>query len=108
MSDKSTPNEFARVMIGASDGRTYKGHSRYGVSVLDFKMAGRKVSSSNEPGPTFVGYASIPGLESASGVPEPAPSDEPEVSATPKSTHPARRAKPKQTPKRSSRDQGED
>jgi cell wall-associated NlpC family hydrolase len=52
-----------RVMVGASDGRTYKGQSRYGVSVFDFKMAGRKVTSSNEPGPTFVGYGSIPGLE---------------------------------------------
>src|SRR4051812_10956990 len=52
-----------RVMVGASDGRTYKGQSRYGVSVFDFKMAGRRVTSSNEPGPTFVGYGSIPGLE---------------------------------------------
>ena len=52
-----------RIMIGASDGRTYKGQSRFGVSVFDFKIAGRKVTSSNEPGPTFVGYASIPGLK---------------------------------------------
>src|SRR5215212_7372514 len=51
-----------RVMIGASDGRTYKGQSRYGVSVFDFKIAGRKIIAGNEPGPTFVGYASIPGL----------------------------------------------
>lgn len=52
-----------RVMIGASDGRTYKGQSRYGVSVFDFKIAGRKMASANEPGPMFVGYASIPGIE---------------------------------------------
>jgi cell wall-associated NlpC family hydrolase len=51
-----------RIMVGASDGRTYKGQSRFGVSVFDFKIAGRRVNSSNEPGPTFVGYASIPGL----------------------------------------------
>lgn len=51
-----------RVMVGASDGRTYKGQSRFGVSVFDFKIAGRRVSSSEEPGPIFVGYASIPGL----------------------------------------------
>jgi peptidoglycan DL-endopeptidase CwlO len=51
-----------RVMVGASDGRTYKGQSRFGVSVFDFKIAGRRVSSSEEPGPVFVGYASIPGL----------------------------------------------
>jgi hypothetical protein len=49
-------------MVGASDGRTYKGQSRYGVSVFDFKMAGRKASSGDEAGPVFVGYASIPGL----------------------------------------------
>jgi cell wall-associated NlpC family hydrolase len=57
--DKAT-NE--RIMVGASDGRTYKGQSRFGVSVFDFKMAGRKAPASGEPGPTFVGYASIPGL----------------------------------------------
>jgi cell wall-associated NlpC family hydrolase len=51
-----------RVMVGASDGRTYKGQSRIGVSVFDFKIAGRRVSVSEEPGPVFVGYASIPGL----------------------------------------------
>ena len=52
-----------RVMVGSSDGRTYKGQSRSGVSVFDFKIAGRKASTDNEPGPTFVGYASIPGLD---------------------------------------------
>jgi peptidoglycan DL-endopeptidase CwlO len=54
-----------RVMVGASDGRTYKGQSRFGVSVFDFKIAGRRASSANEPGPVFVGYATIPGLERA-------------------------------------------
>jgi cell wall-associated NlpC family hydrolase len=57
--DKAT---HERIMIGASDGRTYKGQSRYGVSVFDFKMAGRRAGSGGEPGPVFVGYASIPGL----------------------------------------------
>jgi peptidoglycan DL-endopeptidase CwlO len=57
--DKATNQ---RIMVGSSDGRTYKGQSKYGVSVFDFKMAGRKASSSGEPGPVFVGYASIPGL----------------------------------------------
>ena len=57
--DKAT---HERIMIGASDGRTYKGQSRYGVSVFDFKMAGRRAKSNGEPGPVFVGYASIPGL----------------------------------------------
>src|SRR5947199_10767521 len=27
-----------RVMVGASDGRTYQGQQRFGVSVFDFKM----------------------------------------------------------------------
>lgn len=96
-----------RVMIGASDGRTYKGQSRYGVSVFDFKMAGRKVTASNEPGPTFVGYASIPGLEIASESAERSGSDDDEASASSHSANPERREKPKQTPKRSPRDQGE-
>ena len=29
-----------RIMVGASDGRTYQGESRYGVSVFDFKIPG--------------------------------------------------------------------
>ena len=48
-----------RVMVGASDGRTYKGQSRYGVSVFDFKVAGHKAAS-RSPGRTFVGYARSP------------------------------------------------
>jgi cell wall-associated NlpC family hydrolase len=51
-----------RLMVGASDGRTYKGQPKYGVSVFDFKMAGRRASTTGEPGPVFVGYASIPDL----------------------------------------------
>ncbi|MEY2486084.1 MAG: peptidoglycan DL-endopeptidase CwlO [Verrucomicrobiota bacterium] len=58
--DKATNQ---RVMVGSSDGRTYKGQSRFGVSVFDFKIAGRHASTDNEPGPVFVGYASIPGLD---------------------------------------------
>jgi peptidoglycan DL-endopeptidase CwlO len=53
-----------RIMVGSSDGRTYKGQSRFGVSVFDFKIAGRRASGT-EPGPTFVGYARIPGLATA-------------------------------------------
>ncbi len=51
-----------RIMVGASDGRTYKGHSRFGVSVFDFKIAGRHTDSEEKSEATFVGYASIPGL----------------------------------------------
>jgi cell wall-associated NlpC family hydrolase len=51
-----------RVMVGASDGRTYKGQSRFGVSVFDFKVSRAKATEDDRPGPVFVGYARIPGL----------------------------------------------
>lgn len=50
-----------RIMVGASDGRTYKGESRYGVSVFDFKLP-RNGASAEGRTPTFVGYGRIPGL----------------------------------------------
>jgi cell wall-associated NlpC family hydrolase len=53
-----------RVMVGASDGRTYKGQSRFGVSVFDFKVSRAKATEDDRPGPVFVGYARIPGLPS--------------------------------------------
>lgn len=46
----------AKVMIGSSDGRTYRGKRRWGVSVFDFAMP------KQTNGATFVGYARIPGL----------------------------------------------
>lgn len=97
-----------RIMVGASDGRTYKGQSRYGVSVFDFKMAGRKMTSSNEPSPTFVGYASIPGLGNESGAGGAVASDEPDTTPNPTAAHKERKSKPHQTPKRSPREQDED
>ncbi|MFL6519766.1 MAG: C40 family peptidase [Chthoniobacterales bacterium] len=51
-----------RVMIGASDGRTYKGESRYGVSVFDFKVARASKTEEGRLTPTFIGYGHIPGL----------------------------------------------
>jgi peptidoglycan DL-endopeptidase CwlO len=52
-----------RIMVGASDGRTYKGQSRLGVSVFDFKVSRAKATEDDRrPGPAFVGYAPIPGL----------------------------------------------
>jgi peptidoglycan DL-endopeptidase CwlO len=53
-----------RVMVGASDGRTYQGQQRFGVSVFDFKMP-RVDKGEVEDGkthPRFVGYAHLPGL----------------------------------------------
>jgi peptidoglycan DL-endopeptidase CwlO len=51
-----------RIMVGASDGRTYKGQSRFGVSVFDFKVARLGPKTDDKPGPAFVGYGRIPGL----------------------------------------------
>ena len=51
-----------RIMVGASDGRTYKGQSRFGVSVFDFKVSRLGGKSDDKPGPVFVGYGRIPGL----------------------------------------------
>ncbi len=49
-----------KVMIGSSDGRTYHGKKRNGVSVFDFIMP--RAAASGEQRATFVGYARIPGL----------------------------------------------
>lgn len=61
-----------RVMVGASEGRTFNGKPRFGVSVFDFKMpgptpapAGNFSGSANERESRFIGYGSIPGLEEA-------------------------------------------
>src|ERR1043165_2705111 len=51
-----------RIMVGASDGRTYKGESRYGVSVFDFKVSRTGKTEEGRLTPTFIGYGHIPGL----------------------------------------------
>ena len=51
-----------RVMVGASDGRTYKGESRYGVSVFDFKVSRLGKTEEGRTTPMFIGYGHIPGL----------------------------------------------
>ncbi len=50
------------VMVGSTDGRSYDGILRYGVSVFDFKMPSGKPNL-GDPDLTarFEGYASIPG-----------------------------------------------
>ena len=54
-----------RVMVGASDGRSYAGVSRSGVSVFDFKMPTEKISG--EPAKArFIGYGRIPGVREIS------------------------------------------
>jgi peptidoglycan DL-endopeptidase CwlO len=74
------------VMVGASDGRTYNGERRYGVSVFDFKLPN---GSPNKSDPDliarFEGYASIPGLGENQGT----ANSEPPPSPTPVSSAPA-------------------
>jgi cell wall-associated NlpC family hydrolase len=55
-----------RVMIGSSDGRTYDGKQRWGVSVFDFKMPPPPKSGDAKISPIFVGYGRIPGLNTQS------------------------------------------
>jgi cell wall-associated NlpC family hydrolase len=50
------------IMVGSSDGRTYKGERKFGVSVFDFKTSPATESGESEKRPRFVGYARIPGL----------------------------------------------
>ncbi|MDP9185741.1 MAG: NlpC/P60 family protein [Verrucomicrobiota bacterium] len=57
--DKATNQ---RLMVGASEGRTYKGQMRKGISVFDFKIGRTASKASKEPASLFVGYGRIPGL----------------------------------------------
>jgi peptidoglycan DL-endopeptidase CwlO len=51
------------VMVGATDGRSYDGIRRYGVSIFDFKMpSGKPNKDDPELTARFEGYASIPGM----------------------------------------------
>jgi cell wall-associated NlpC family hydrolase len=52
-----------RVMVGSSDGRTYDGKQRFGVSVFDFKMPPPPTSGDAKISPVFVGYGRIPRLD---------------------------------------------
>jgi peptidoglycan DL-endopeptidase CwlO len=54
----------ARVMVGASDERTYQSQQRFGVSVFEFKMPQTENIEAYEEGerPRFIGYGHIPRL----------------------------------------------
>jgi cell wall-associated NlpC family hydrolase len=54
----------ARVMVGASDGRTYQSQQRFGVSVFEFKMPQTENNEAYEgrERPRFIGYGHIPFL----------------------------------------------
>jgi cell wall-associated NlpC family hydrolase len=51
-----------RVMVGSSDGRSYRGLQRWRVSVFDLKPVPASSSSLRDAAPRFIGYGSIPGL----------------------------------------------
>jgi cell wall-associated NlpC family hydrolase len=54
-----------RIMFGSSDGRSYNGILRWGVSVFDFKMPKSDSAGNGEKTRAeFVGFARIPGLRS--------------------------------------------
>jgi cell wall-associated NlpC family hydrolase len=57
--EKRTGN---RVMVGSSDGRSYDGRQRWGVSVFDFKPVPAASPSPGASEPRFIGYGAIPGL----------------------------------------------
>ncbi len=46
------------LMVGASDGRTYRGEQKFGVSVFDFVMP--KGKNARDSDTRFIGYAKIP------------------------------------------------
>lgn len=52
-----------RIMVGASDGRSFDGIQRFGVSIFDFKLSKPKADKDTKLSPLFVGYGSIPGLD---------------------------------------------
>ena len=51
-----------RLMIGASERSAYKGKSKSGVAIFDFKVGRATPKPNQERGPVFVGYGRIPGL----------------------------------------------
>ena len=51
-----------KIMVGASDGRSFDGKQRFGVSVFDFKLSRPPASTDAKLSPVFVGYGQIPGL----------------------------------------------
>jgi cell wall-associated NlpC family hydrolase len=59
-----------RVMFGASDGRSYGGVPRWGVSVFDFQMPRADPTRPDKARAVFIGYAAIPGLRNTASVVE--------------------------------------
>jgi cell wall-associated NlpC family hydrolase len=53
-----------RIMFGASEGRSYHGVKRRGVSVFDFAMPKPDAAGVKESNADFVGFARVPGMRS--------------------------------------------
>lgn len=64
-----------RIMFGASDGRSYNGIQRWGVSVFDFKMPKADSANPEKAKVDFVGYSRIPGLRGPTPPPSLAETD---------------------------------
>ncbi len=82
-----------RIMFGASDGRSYNGIQRWGVSVFDFKMPRVDAENPEKTRALFVGFARIPSLRSG------APSSPVETAAAANQETPSPAATPKPKPK---------
>lgn len=80
-----------RVMFGASDGRSYRGIRRSGVSVFDFKMPKSDPDTPARSRADFVGYARIPALRDSTpamapaATPDQKPKNTPSAKGTPAS-----------------------
>ncbi len=57
-----------RIMFGSSDGRSYAGVQRWGVSVFDFKMPKAGPANPEKSKVDFVGYGRIPALRESEAV----------------------------------------
>jgi len=57
-----------RIMFGSSDGRSYNGVQRWGVSVFDFKMPKADPANPEKAKVDFVGYGRIPALREEGSV----------------------------------------
>lgn len=87
-----------RVMFGASDGRSYAGVQRWGVSVFDFKMP-KFDPAKPEKRVDFVGYGRIPGLREKETTPAitSAPALEKPVAVVEESKTPRKKSVPKKS-----------
>lgn len=102
-------NSGKRIMFGASDGRSYNGIQRWGVSVFDFKMPNGNPANPEKAKVEFIGYARIPGLRGPAPAPlaaetETADAAKKEVAASPPTSTPSKKSGPKSAKKKKKAD----